>query len=44
MDLRSLRNKVAHGIDADFEFIDAKKYIAIADKTLSILKENLDKM
>ncbi len=40
MDLRKLRNRVTHGMDADFEFIDAKKYIQVADKTLSILNKS----
>jgi len=38
MDLRKLRNRVAHGHDADFDFIDAKKYIELADKTLLAIK------
>lgn len=37
MDLRRLRNRVTHGQDADFNFIDAKKYIELADKTLSAI-------
>lgn len=39
MDLRRLRNQVTHGIDADFDFIDAEKYIMIADKTLNALSK-----
>lgn len=37
MDLRRLRNRVTHGMDADFEFIDAEKYIELADKTVNTL-------
>jgi hypothetical protein len=37
LDLRRLRNRVAHGLDTDFDFIDAKKYIELADKTLSVI-------
>lgn len=37
MDLRRLRNRVTHGMDAEFEFIDAEKYIELADKTVSAL-------
>lgn len=37
MDLRRLRNRVTHGVDADFEFIDAEKYIELADKTVSAI-------
>lgn len=37
MNLRGLRNRVTHGMDADFEFIDAEKYIELADKTVSAL-------
>ncbi|NMH64973.1 hypothetical protein [Shewanella salipaludis] len=37
MDLRKLRNRVTHGMDADFDFIDAEKYIELADKTVSAL-------
>jgi len=37
MDLRRLRNRVTHGMDADFDFIDAEKYIELADKTVSAL-------
>ena len=43
MELRKLRNSVVHGRDEDFEFIDAKKYIQIADKTLSALNAELNK-
>jgi hypothetical protein len=38
MDLRRLRNRVAHGKDAEFDFIDAKKYIELADKTLLAIR------
>ena len=38
MDLRRLRNRVTHGMDADFDFIDAEKYIELADKTVTTLK------
>ena len=41
MDLRSLRNRVTHGMDADFDFIDAEKYIALADKTVNALSETI---
>lgn len=37
MDLRNLRNRVTHGMDTDFDFIDAEKYIELADKTVSAL-------
>jgi len=37
MDLRRLRNRVTHGMDADFDFIDAEKYIELADKTVSAI-------
>jgi hypothetical protein len=37
MDLRRLRNRVTHGMDADFDFIDAEKYIELADKTVNAL-------
>nr|SHO03108.1 Putative uncharacterized protein [Moritella viscosa]SHO03203.1 Putative uncharacterized protein [Moritella viscosa]SHO03987.1 Putative uncharacterized protein [Moritella viscosa]SHO08543.1 Putative uncharacterized protein [Moritella viscosa]SHO17340.1 Putative uncharacterized protein [Moritella viscosa] len=37
MDLRRLRNRVTHGLEADFEFIDAEKYIELADKTVNAL-------
>lgn len=37
MDLRQLRNRVTHGMDADFNFIDAEKYIELADKTVNAL-------
>lgn len=37
MDLRRLRNRVTHGMDADFDFIDAEKYIELADKTVSTI-------
>jgi hypothetical protein len=37
MDLRRLRNRVTHGMDADFDFIDAEKYIELADKTVGAL-------
>lgn len=41
MELRKLRNSVVHGRDEDFEFVDAKKYIQIADKTLTALNAEL---
>jgi hypothetical protein len=40
MDLRRLRNTAAHGKDIDLEFVDAEKYIELADKTLSVLASN----
>jgi hypothetical protein len=42
MELRKLRNSVAHGKNEDFEFIDAKKYIQIADKTLGTLNREIN--
>ncbi|WP_320838233.1 hypothetical protein [Zhongshania sp.] len=37
MDLRRLRNRVTHGMDADFDYIDAEKYIELADKTVGAI-------
>ena len=34
MDLRRLRNRVTHGMDADFDYIDAEKYIELANQTV----------
>ncbi len=38
-DLRNLRNKLIHGIDSDFDYINAKKYIELADKVITILEK-----
>ncbi|MCG8632462.1 MAG: hypothetical protein MI863_01475 [Desulfobacterales bacterium] len=39
-DLRRLRNRVTHGLDADFDYIDAEKYIELADKTVNTIKSS----
>jgi hypothetical protein len=36
-DLRNLRNKLVHEHQSDFDFINAKKYIELSDKIITIL-------
>ena len=38
-DLRNLRNKLVHEHQFDFDFINAKKYIELSDKIISILNK-----
>ncbi len=38
-ELRSLRNKLIHGHQSDFELINAKNYIELSDKIITILNE-----
>ena len=38
-DLRNLRNKLVHEHQFDFDFINAKKYIELSDKIITILNK-----
>ena len=38
-DLRNLRNKLVHEHQSDFDFINAKKYIELSDKIITILNK-----